>query len=102
MQCAWQTALSWDENEKRFSHSRNDKNEDKIRETNTLHIHKAINMFNLTSLWSKKATPEQSHDLLKFRSIGQEAFEAHEIIISTQYTRSNTQKITLYRSKEKN
>lgn len=64
--------------EQRFSHLPTNK-----REANILHILKAImskDMLTLTGLWNfecKEATSEQSHDLLNFRSIGQEAFEAY-------------------------
>ena len=67
--------------EQTFSHSPT--NKDKKRETNILNILKAImskDMLTFTGLWNlecKKATPEQSYDLLNFRSIGQEAFEAY-------------------------
>lgn len=63
-----------------FSHCRT--STDKKRDANIWNMLEAINskdMLELNGLWNflenKEATPEQAHDLLNFRNIGQEAFE---------------------------
>ena len=57
-------------------------NMDRKREENILRMVQVIKskgMISLTGLWNflkeKKATPEQVHDLLNFRTIGQRAYE---------------------------
>ena len=63
-----------------FSHCQT--STDKKRDANIWNMLEAINskdMLELNGLWNflenKEATPEQAHDLLNFRNIGQEAFE---------------------------
>ena len=67
-------------NKQEFSHSV--MGMDRKREENILRMVQVINskeMLSLTGLWNfleeKEATPEQAHDLLNFRAIGQKAYE---------------------------
>ena len=86
-------------NKQTFSHAPTAK--DEKRETNILtmlKVMKSNDMILLQRMWNvlegKEATPEQAHDLLNFRRIGQEAFEklVSYKVIGTQGTSMSTQR----------